>query len=59
MLEHKGENNYLTGRKGLSLGVWSRFITTPEGDGVMVVPGNLSDGESAQDQVIASWKVLN
>ena len=25
----------------------------------MVVPGNLSDGESAQDQVIASWKVLN
>ena len=37
ILGHKDENKYLTERKGKRFGAQSRFVTTPEGDVVMVV----------------------
>lgn len=54
IIEHGGDNNYLTERQGMHFGVRSRFITTPEGDGVMVVPEPLAKGESVQEQIIAA-----
>lgn len=53
IIEYNGDNNYLSERKGMHFGVRSRFVTTPEGDGVMVVPEPLAAGESAQEQIIA------
>ena len=31
------------------------FMTTPKGDGVMVMPDPMVNGEYAQDQVIEDW----
>ena len=44
ILEHKGDNNFRTERKGISFGVQSTFVTTQEGDGVVVVLDYLSNG---------------
>ena len=58
IFEHKSDNNYLTERKGISFGVRIIFVTTPEGDGVVMVPEPLYGGESEQDQLIVSCKGL-
>ena len=45
ILEHKGDKNYPTDRKGTRFGFRSKFVTTSEGDVVMVVHEPLDDGE--------------
>ena len=46
IIEQKGNNNYLTERKGASFWVRSRFVTTLEGGGMVVLLDPLSGGES-------------
>ena len=45
ILEDKGEKNYPTDRKGTIFGFRSKFVTTSEGDVVIVVHEPLDDGE--------------
>ena len=38
ILDNKGDINYLSERGGISFGIRKCFMTSPEGDGVVMVP---------------------
>ena len=44
----------------MGFGVWKQFMTTPEGDDVVVVPDPMVERESSQNQVIVNkeWRGL-
>ena len=53
MLENDGGNDYLRERKGLSFGVRKAFMTTEDGEGVMLVPEPTVEVEGAHQQILA------
>jgi len=53
MLESNGGNDYLRERKGLNFGVRKAFMTTEDGEGVMLVPELPNETESIQHQILA------
>ena len=53
MLESNGGNDYLRERKGLSFGVRKAFMTTEDGEGVILVPEPPNETESIQHQILA------
>ena len=58
IIEYKGDNNYLSERKGMHFGVRKTFISNEKGDGVTVIPLQIREGESIQCKVVAdrvSW----
>ena len=60
ILHYGGDNKYLSERQGMGFGVWKQFMTTPEGDDVVVVPDPMVERESSQNQVIVNkeWRGL-
>ena len=51
ILHHGEANNYLSERQVMSFGARKRFMITPAGDEVMVVPDPMVKRESPQNQV--------
>ena len=52
VLECEGGNEYLSKRKGMSFGIRKSYMTSADGEGVMMVPEPVMDGESLSDQIL-------
>ena len=52
ILDNKGDSNYLSEWRGISFGVRKWFMTSPEGDGVIMVSEPQRKGESIQEKII-------
>ena len=53
ILHYGGDIKNLRERQGTSFGIWKQFMTTPKGDGMVMAPDTMVEGESSQGQVIA------
>ena len=57
ILNHNGDNSYLSKKGGLSFGVRKRFVCDEEGEGVVQVPlAPQEEGETAQGAVVNAMK---
>ena len=57
ILDNKGDNNYLSERGGISFGIRKCFMTSPEGDGVIMVPEPQREGESNQEEITNHMRI--
>ena len=53
MLENEGRNDYLRERKGLLFGVRKAFMTTEDGEEVMLVPEPMVEEEGTHTLILA------
>ena len=52
ILEHDGDNDYLSKRGGMHFGVRRMYMTDEEGEGVIPVPLAMVEGETIQAQIM-------
>ena len=56
ILDNKGDINNLSDLGGISFG-GKCFMTSPEGDGVVMVPESQIEGESVQEEIINHMRI--